>query len=85
VGLVNAVVPTADLMAEARRWAETLCRCGPLALRAAKEAMLRGRELPLAEGLELEHRLFNSLAYSEDVREGLAAFAERRPPQFKGE
>jgi len=85
VGLVNAVVPAADLMTEAHRWAETLCRCAPLALRAAKQAMLQGLGLPLEEGLALEHRLFNSLAYTEDVREGLAAFAERRPPQFKAE
>lgn len=85
VGLVNAVVPGADLMAEAGRWAETLAKCGPLALRAAKRAMLEGCGLPLEEGLAVEHRLFNSLAYADDVREGLAAFAERRPPQFKGE
>lgn len=83
VGLVNAVVPAADLMTEARRWAETLCKCGPLALRAAKRAMLEGSQLPLEEGLALEQRLFNSLAYTEDVREGLAAFTEKRPPQFK--
>jgi len=85
VGLVNAVVPAADLMGEAHRWAETLCRCGPLALRAAKRAMLQGLGLPLEEGLALEHRLFNSLAYTQDVREGLTAFSERRPPQFKAE
>ena len=85
VGLVNAVVPAADLMAEARRWAETLLKCGPLALRAAKRAMLEGSHLPLEEGLAVEQRLFNSLAYTEDVREGLAAFSEKRPPRFKAE
>jgi enoyl-CoA hydratase/carnithine racemase len=85
VGLVNAVVPADDLTAEARRWAETLCKCGPLALRAAKRAMLEGSHLPLEEGLAVEHRLFNSLAYTEDVREGLAAFSEKRPPNFKAE
>jgi enoyl-CoA hydratase/carnithine racemase len=85
VGLVNAVVPAADLMAEARRWAETLCQRGPLALRAAKQAMLQAQELPLQEGLVEEQRLFNSLAYTKDYREGLAAFNERRPPQFKAE
>lgn len=85
VGLVNAVVPADDLMAEARRWAETLCKCGPLALRAAKRAMLEGSHLPLEDGLAVEHRLFNSLAYTEDVREGLAAFSEKRPPRFKAE
>ena len=83
VGLVNAVVPGAEVMAEARRWAETLLKCGPLALRAAKRAMLEGYHLPLEEGLALEQRLFNSLAYTEDVREGLAAFSEKRPPEFK--
>ena len=83
VGLVNAVVPAADVTAEARRWAETLLKCGPLALRAAKRAMLEGYHLPLEEGLAVEERLFNSLAYTEDVHEGLAAFSEKRPPQFK--
>ncbi len=57
---------------------------GPLTLRAAKQAMLAGSQLPLAEGLAVELRLFQSLAYTEDVREGLAAFSEKRPPQFKG-
>ena len=85
VGLVNAVVPAADLMTEARRWAETLSKCGPLALRAAKRAMVEGYQLPLEEGLAVEQRLFNSLAYTEDLREGLAAFSEKRPPQFKGQ
>ncbi len=85
VGLVNAVVPADDLMAEARRWADTLCKCGPLALQAAKRAMSEGSEMPLEEGLALEQRLFNSLAYTKDVREGLAAFTEKRPAKFKGE
>jgi enoyl-CoA hydratase/carnithine racemase len=85
VGLVNAVVPGADLMAEARRWAETLSKCGPLALRAVKRAMVEGYQLPLEEGLAVEQRLFNSLAYTEDLREGLAAFSEKRAPQFKGQ
>jgi enoyl-CoA hydratase/carnithine racemase len=83
VGLVNAVVPAAEVMAEARRWAETLLKCGPLALRAAKRAVLEGYDMPLEEGLAVEERLFNSLAYTEDVREGLAAFSEKRPPEFK--
>jgi enoyl-CoA hydratase/carnithine racemase len=83
VGLVNAVVPAAEVMAEARRLAESLLKCGPLALRAAKRAALEGYDLPLAQGLALEERLFNSLAYTEDVREGLSAFSEKRPPQYK--
>jgi enoyl-CoA hydratase/carnithine racemase len=84
VGLVNAVVPADNVMAESRRWAATLCQSGPLALRAAKRAMLAASQLPLAEGLAVELRLFNSLAYTEDIREGLAAFAEKRPPRFQG-
>ncbi len=85
IGLVNAVVPAAELMTEAGRWADKLCARGPLALRAAKAAMLHTLENGLMAGLAEEHRLFNSLAYTKDVREGLAAFSERRPPQFSGE
>lgn len=84
VGLVNAVVPAEELMSEAQRWAEMMCKCGPLALSAAKQAMVEGSQLPLEEGLAVEQRLFNSLAYTDDVREGLAAFAEKRQPLFKG-
>ena len=84
VGLVNAVVPAEQVMTEARRWAEMMCKCGPLALRAAKRAMVACSQLPLEEGLAVEQRLFNSLAYTHDVREGLAAFIEKRPPRFKG-
>ncbi|MBI2914250.1 MAG: enoyl-CoA hydratase/isomerase family protein [Chloroflexi bacterium] len=84
VGLVNAVVPQPELMAEARRWAETLCQRGPLALRAAKRAMLEGAGLPLEEGLRIEQRYFNSLAYTDDLREGLVAFGEKRQPVFRG-
>ena len=71
-------------MAEVCRWAEIMCRCGPLALRAAKRAMAACSQLPLEEGLAVEQRLFNALAYTDDVREGLAAFAEKRRPVFKG-
>ena len=71
-------------MAEVCRWAETRGKCGPLPLRAAKRAMVEGCQLPVEEGLAVEQRLFNSLAYTDDVREGLAAFAEKRQPVFKG-
>ena len=84
VGLVNAVVPAEQVMAEAGAWAASMCKCGPLALRAAKRAMVEGCQLPLDEGLAVEQRLFNSLGYTDDVREGLAAFAEKRSPRFNG-
>lgn len=85
IGLVNAVVPSEELTMEARRWAERLCTRGPLALRAAKQAMLEGLGRSLEEGLAVEERYFNSLAYTSDLREGLKAFAERRTPEYKGQ
>jgi len=58
---------------------------GPLALRAAKRAMQEGRDLPLEESLAVEQKYFNSMAYTSDLREGLAAFREKRAPNFRGE
>jgi len=84
-GLINGVVARENLQAEAQRWATKLCSRGPLALRAAKRAMQEGRDLPIDEGLAIEQKLFNSLAYTSDLREGLAAFKEKRAPGFRGE
>jgi enoyl-CoA hydratase/carnithine racemase len=84
IGLVNRVVPLAELMPTARRWAETLCERGPLALRAAKEAVVRGLSLPLPDGLRLEAFLSGTLRGTEDAVEGPKAFAEKRKPVFKG-
>jgi enoyl-CoA hydratase/carnithine racemase len=81
-GLVNAVVEPGEVMAEALRAAERLCARGPLALRAAKRAMNAALNLPLEEGLAAEKDLFESLAYTEDVREGISAFEEKRTAQF---
>lgn len=83
-GLVNDVVPADRLMAAARQLAETLCSRGPLALRAAKRAMREGLDMSLNDGLQLEHDLFDDLAYTEDAKEGVAAFQERRAATFKG-
>lgn len=84
LGLVNAVVPLAELLPTARRWARTLCERGPLAVRAAKEAIVRGLSLPLADGLRLEAFLSGTLRGTEDAVEGPRAFAEKRKPVFKG-
>lgn len=83
IGLVNEVVPKAELMARAQKWAEDLCQASPLALRAAKEAMIRGYSLPLDEGIKLESALFSYLLGTEDFKEGQDAFLNKRKPQFK--
>ena len=82
-GLINAVVPAAELMATAHRWAETICEKGPLAVRAAKEAILRGLTMPLGDGLRLEAFLSGTLRGTEDAVEGPKAFAEKRKPNFQ--
>ena len=83
LGLVHRVVPAAEVMAEARRTAEALLANGPLALRAAKQAVVEGWDRPLAEGLDLELRLFADLLLTEDAVEGPRAFGEKRPPQYQ--
>lgn len=84
IGLINEVVPRPELMARARKLAEELCQVGPLALRAAKEAMIRGYSLPLDEGIKLEAALFEYLLGTDDFTEGQSAFTARRKPDFKG-
>ena len=71
------------LMATAAKWAETICERGPLAVRAAKEAILRGLTMPLADGLRLEAFLSGTLRGTEDAVEGPKAFAEKRKPNFQ--
>jgi len=83
IGLVNKVVPLPQLMREALEWAQTLCERGPLGVRAAKEAVIRGLSLPLGDGLRLEAFLSGTLRGTEDAVEGPRAFAEKRKPQFK--
>ena len=81
-GLINRVVSLQSVMDESLRMAEKLCRRGPVAMRTIKESVLRG--LALEQGLHFEAFLFDSLQTSEDSREGVRAFAERRRPVFKG-
>ncbi|MBI4186804.1 MAG: enoyl-CoA hydratase/isomerase family protein [Chloroflexi bacterium] len=83
IGLVNKVVPLAELMTTARAWAEAICQPAPLAVRAAKEAMVRGTSMSLDEGLKLEHDLETALLSTEDFIEGTRAFVEKRKPGFK--
>ena len=84
IGLVNKVVPADQLMATAEEMARKIMSRGPLAIRAAIEAVTRGSEMPFEEGQFLEATLFGLLCASDDTKEGMAAFLEKRPAQFKG-
>ena len=81
-GLVNEVVPRERLLPCALDWATKICRNGPLAVRTAKEIAVRA--LGLERGFVLEKALAAKVFASEDAREGPQAFAEKRPPRFKG-
>lgn len=83
IGLVNKVVPQANLMKEAEALANRLCEAAPLSVQGAKEAAYRGIEVTLAEGLKIEEEIMNRIGRSEDAREGPRAFGEKRKPQWK--
>jgi len=83
-GLINRVVPAAELLARAEDLAREIAQLAPLAIRACLEAVTKGNQLSLAEGLALEAKLFASLFDTDDVREGTSAFLEKRSPVFKG-
>jgi enoyl-CoA hydratase/carnithine racemase len=83
VGLINKVVPQVDLMPTAIKMAELLCKPSPLAVRAAKQAMIQGTSMSLDEGLDLEKTLFDYTLSTEDFAEGRKAFLEKRKPDFK--
>lgn len=83
-GLVNRVVQPAELLSEATSLAEEISQLSPLSIRACLQAVTKGLELPLSEGLKLETELFASLFETEDAREGTSAFLEKRKPVFKG-
>jgi enoyl-CoA hydratase len=82
-GLVSRVVPAKSLMEEARGAAEKIAEKSIISAMAAKEAVNRAYETTLSEGLLYERRLFHALFATEDQSEGMAAFAEKRTPQFR--
>jgi enoyl-CoA hydratase len=84
LGLVNRVVPGAELMAEAKKLAAALAAKAPLAIRYILEAVHKGVEMPFAQAQVFEATLFGLVASSDDMREGTAAFLEKRNPAFKG-
>jgi len=82
IGLVNKVVPLEMLLPEAKKIAETICETAPLAVRTAKECMMRGMSMSLEEGLRLEDDLQTYIMSTRDFEEGLSAFREKRKPKY---
>lgn len=83
-GIVARIVPADTLLEEAQKVAKTIAGYGKLAVMAAKEAVDRAFETPLSEGVRFERRIFHGLFGTEDQKEGMAAFSEKRPAQFTG-
>jgi enoyl-CoA hydratase/carnithine racemase len=83
-GLVSRVVPLAELLPTAMEAAKKIASLSPLAVMMNKELVEAAYETPLTQGVKLERRLFHSLFAFEDQKEGMAAFIEKRKPEFKG-
>jgi enoyl-CoA hydratase len=84
LGLVDRVVPAAELMAEARKLAALLASKAPVAVRCILDAVRKGVQVPLAQAQALEAALFGLVFSTDDMREGTRAFLEKRQPDFKG-
>jgi enoyl-CoA hydratase/carnithine racemase len=84
VGLVNRVLPLPELVPAALELARTIASRGPLAVQAARKAILAGFELPESQAMAREYELFLETMRSEDAVEGPTAFAEKRPPVYHG-
>jgi enoyl-CoA hydratase/carnithine racemase len=84
LGLADHVVPCSELDQSVVNFAKELARNAPLALRAAKQAIIEGFDLPLVEALKTEGKAYDSLIRTEDREEGIKAFIEKRPPVWKG-
>ena len=82
-GLVSRVVPAADLLAEALKTADAIAALSLPIVMMAKEAVNRAYETTLAEGIKFERRVFHATFATDDQKEGMAAFVEKRPPVFK--
>ena len=85
IGLINRIAPAESLLQEAMQLASEISALAPLAINACLQAVTKGTQLPLEEGLALEADLFASLFATQDMREGTRAFLEKRAPLFKGE
>lgn len=84
LGLLNELVETGELMDRARSWAARITSNAPLAVQATKESVLRGLAVDMKEAYRIETELATKVFSSDDAKEGPAAFAEKRSPQWKG-
>jgi enoyl-CoA hydratase/carnithine racemase len=83
-GFVNKVLPQAELLEAAMTTARRIASNGPIAVRQAKQAIARGLQMSLADGLAFEIEAYNRMVSTEDRREGILAFNEKRKPHFRG-
>ena len=83
-GLVNEVVPQSSLIDTAERWAAEIMECSPLSIRASKEAAMLGMHMSMEEVMGTRFPAQEIMGSSEDLIEGPRAFAEKRPPKWKG-
>ena len=82
--MVARIVPAASFLEEALKTAEQIASMAPLAAMATKEQVNAAYEMTLAQGINFERRLFHGLFGSEDQKEGMTAFVEKRPAEWKG-
>lgn len=85
LGLVSRVVPQPELAAAAQSIVDELAGCAPISIAKAKEAIDRGIDLPIAQGLTIERACYDITLFTDDRNEGLRAFADKRAPNYRGE
>ena len=82
--VVHEIVPLADLMQTAQRWAREILEAAPVAVQGIKEAAVRSQGMPLQERITMARQVANRVLLSDDSKEGILAFKEKRPPRWSG-